>query len=254
MIRVLALSYWAEQQHITAAEANMLCCGNPKFLKLFKVLPYTSVTDDWRQLVLAQKIAGIKPRFINEHRSTELTQMQFSRLKQYTVAPDAWVYDKEKCLCTYDEYVQYAKEFWNLVLKPVQLPTVSPTPLTTHTKWCILSKYSRSYTLNRLFRDEPDITEMLSALASMPISKVGDVRQQGDARFSKMCGVAQHNHLYSYSALSSSVRLQDEFVSRWEREICKVWSLFIRLQTEGMINSNLMEGINYDEYIQRYGT
>ena len=252
MIRVMALAYWAERQGVTAEEARLMTSWSEDYIKLFKVLPWTNCSNDWRQLVYAQKLCGIKSRFINEHREQPLSNCQFARLKKYCQPPDAWITRPEVVETTYDNYAHLAKGFWHANLQPIQLPTVTDKVLlSTHTKFCLLSKTVRSAPYTLWYRDNSRMLQFLQDFRSLPTAKTADIKQQAnDMRYRRMCGLKGNNGWMQYNPSPLAVQeQQDRFVKQYETEINKLFSLFMKCQCEGFINDKLMEVTNYDELI-----
>lgn len=243
MIRVLAVRRIMEQ--VTAEEATMLCCGNTSYIELCKLLPWVYPRKDWRDLVQAQLLSGIKPRHINMRLEEPLTNTQIHRIKKYYTLPEA-EYVRDGIL-NIDLITTVTKEFYYNVLKPLQFTDYIEPP-NAFVKWWLIKSKVRSSPLVSIYIHNEPILEMLKLMQSHPAGRKGeilyeltptsdvcrmlDIEQSNVSKFEKLYDSAGHKAAQLYST-----------------QLDEVWDLLYRIRTIGIINDNLMEA-TYENFFR----
>ena len=243
MIRLLAIRRVMEQ--VSAEEATMMCCGNTSYIELCKLLPWIFPKSDWRDLVQAQLLSGIKPRELNSRLSEPLTNTQIHRIKRHGVFPEA-EYIKAGTLNT-DLIITVAKEFYYNVLKPLQFSDYVEPP-NDYIKWWLIKSKARGSVLVNMYIHNERILKMLKLMQSHPAGRKGEVFYEMPAT-STLCRMLDTTH----SNVSKFDKVYDEpghkAAKEYSKELNEVWDLLYRIRTIGIINDNLMEA-TYEDFFR----
>lgn len=234
MIRLLALRKLLETT--TAEEATMLCSGCTSYVDLCKILPWIYPKEDWRDLIQAQLLSGIKPRYINDRLEEYLTPVQISRIRKHPLMPEAEYVrgelDTELC-------ITIAKEFYYKVLKPLQFKEYIDPP-NAFTKWWLIKSKVRDSMLPIIFIHKKPIVEMFKVMSSHPAGRIGEFLNEvpHSATVCHMLGIAPTN-ARNYTSYKDD--RGKEAASQYVEELDYVWNFLYKIRTIGIINDALME-------------
>lgn len=244
MIRVLAIRKIME--HVSAKEATMLCCGSSSYIELCKLLPWVYPKKDWRDLVQAQLLSGIKPRLVNARLQEPLSNTQIHRVKKHCVLPEA---EYIKSSTTNTELITtVAKEFYYNILKPLQFEDYIEPP-NEYIKWWLIKSKARNSALVSMYIHNEPVLEMLKLMQSHPTGTKGEVfyELEPTATLCRMIGTTQSN-------VSKFEKVYDkpghEAAKRYTKQLDEVWDLLYRIRTIGIINDDLMEA-KYEDIFRR---
>lgn len=243
MIRLLAIRKIMEK--VSAEEATMLCCGNTSYIELCTVLPWIFPKTDWRDLIQAQLLSGIKPRELNARLSEPLTNTQIHRIKKYGAFPEA-EYIKPGIVNT-DLIITVAKEFYYDILKPLQFSDYIEPP-NDYIKWWLIKSKTRNSRLSSIYIHKESVLDMIKLMQSYPAGKKGEVLYElpATATLCRILGTTQSN-VARFDKVYDDAGHQA--ANKYSNELCEVWDLLYRIRTIGIINDNFMEA-SYENFFR----
>lgn len=232
-------------EQVSAEEATMLCCGNSSYIELCKLLPWIYPKKDWRDLVQAQLLSGIKPRLVVSRQEEPMTNTQIHRVRKYHSIPEA---EHIKATDINTELVTtVAKEFYYHILKPLQFEDYVEPP-NEFVKWWLIKSKARNSALVSIYIHNEPVLEMLKLMQSHPTGTKGEVfyEMQPTATLCRMLNTTQSN-------VSKFEKVYDkaghEAAKKYTAQLDEVWDLLYRIRTIGIINDNLMEA-EYENFFR----
>ena len=234
MIRLLALR--EVMKNVTAEQATQLCCGNSQYIALCKALPWVFPRTDWRELIQAQLLSGIKPRYINARLETTYTNVQMSRIRKHPTRPEAEFIKKPDAYM--EDYITLGRQFYYNVLRPLQFQAY-PDGLTPYALWWLIRTKVRNSTLPLMYIHDETITEMFKIMQSQPASSKGNfLKEMGtSAEVCRMVNTTQSNVKNFNIIPDDAGNISQKYIQQLE----EVFALMYNVRTIGIINDDLME-------------
>lgn len=247
MIRLCCLGQWMEDSELTLAEAKLLCTHRPWALDLLAACRHI-FPSDWRNLVHAQKLAGIKNSEIQKHYHYPMTQNFFSRCTRSELDMGAYWEDWDGANKYITEwYIGAAARFYMSVLEPLQFATYIPDLETNLHYQAFMIKNHR-----QIINCVPDdVATRLEQVCSLPLSK-------GTVLFD-IPNMSRQVSLMTFGYANSNLPNNPE---QWERECSQLryhareidiaYSLLCKCQCQGIMNRELMLNVQ-NLYNERVG-
>ena len=235
MIRLLALR--EVMKHTTAEPATALCCGNTAYIELMKLLPNVLPKQTWYDLVQAQLLSGIKPRHLNERLEEPIPKSKLYRIKHYPCFPDAEYINPEVSL---DMYIPIAQQFYNNILKPLQLPDYIPIE-DDYMMWYFIRSICRSSALSLIYVRDEKIMDMIRVMQAQPEGHAGYfLSKYGyDSAHTRAVGVRQQG-AHNYTVIPDDAG--ERACKKYRAQLEEVYDLLYNIRCKGIVNDNLMEG------------
>ena len=245
MIRLLALRKVME--NVSAEEATLLSIGSTSYIALCKLLPWIYPKEDWRDLVQAQLLCGIKPRHINARLSEPLTQTQLCRIRRFSRMPEA-EYVKDD-LASLDEYITVTQQFYANILRPLQFQDYAPN-LTPYAKWWLVKSKARESALAIIYIQDQAKSELITLMQSMPAGNKGEMLCElgTSSVVCRMLNTTQSN-CGKFQTLTDP--RGHELALQYEQQVSEIWDLIYRIRIQGIMNDALMEGKYADIFTRR---
>lgn len=225
-------------ENVSAEEATLLSIGSTSYIELCKLLPWVFPKDDWRDLVQAQLLSGMKPRHINARLAEPLTQTQLCRIRRFSRMPEAeYIKDNLESL---EDFIPITQQFYANILKPLQFQDYAPD-LTPYAKWWLVKSKARTSALALMYIQDTEKSELITLMQSMPAGNKGEMLQElGTA--SVVCRMLETTQSNCGKFQNLTDPRGHELALKYEEPISEIWDLMYRIRTQGIMNDALMEG------------